>query len=238
MKCKLCLNEKKLCKQSHIIPDFMFQGLYDETHQLFMVDFKNPLDARKIQTGEFEKNILCIKCDNVRIGKLETYASSVIYGGKEIEYEFAEPQKGLKIAITKNIDYSKFKLFLLSILWRASLSKRKFFQNVDIGIYQEILRRMIIENNPGNEIKFPCGMITYLNDDSIPSDLIIPPKGNSKIAYFLIGGMFYIYELSKNDTPSFIKDLSIKENGELKILLLPKGEGRKWINDYCEEIIF
>ena len=55
MICKLCLKEKKLLKKSHIIPKFMYKGLFDENHKI-LVSKVNPLKKEKLQSdGAYEK---------------------------------------------------------------------------------------------------------------------------------------------------------------------------------------
>ena len=81
--CKLCGNEKKLCKQSHIIPNFMYKDLFDEKNRMYTFSGKRGVNRKtKVQqTGEFDKNILCKDCDNNKIGELERYASLILYDG-------------------------------------------------------------------------------------------------------------------------------------------------------------
>ena len=82
--CKLCLLPKKLVK-SHIIPDFFYEGIFDEKHfmnKLRPYGFIN--SNEKIQrnpTGEYDKIILCGDCDKF-LGKFETYAKLVFSGDK------------------------------------------------------------------------------------------------------------------------------------------------------------
>src|SRR5229473_2688230 len=126
MKCKLCLEEKTLLKQSHIIPDFMYQELFDEKHQFYRSKTPNPDNYSKLPTGEYDQNILCTECDNVRIGQLEDYARKVLYGGKvavpeSLTFMNQVNPHGMKYTYCQNINHKKFKLFLLSILWRASI---------------------------------------------------------------------------------------------------------------------
>ena len=35
--CKLCGKEKDLCKQSHIIPNFMYQDLFDQKNRMYAI---------------------------------------------------------------------------------------------------------------------------------------------------------------------------------------------------------
>ena len=56
-KCKLCGHEKELCKQSHIIPNFMYKDLFDENNRMYTISGKKNVISKTgvRQTGEFEK---------------------------------------------------------------------------------------------------------------------------------------------------------------------------------------
>ena len=120
-KCRLCLKETTLLKKSHIIPDFMYQELYDEKHSFILTtnhEITKPDGKKSFRpTGEYEGNLLCQNCDNKIIGDLETYASKTLYG-KGLPPEQApvvinhKNQQGIQFSFVKNIDYKKFKLFL------------------------------------------------------------------------------------------------------------------------------
>lgn len=69
--CRLCLQEKELINNSHIIPDFLYRDLYDEKHTMIRTDGLDLKSARRIQTGEKEGGILCKECDNEIIGSLD-----------------------------------------------------------------------------------------------------------------------------------------------------------------------
>lgn len=61
-RCKLCLGEKELCKKSHIIPDFMYQDIFDDKHRLLLVQSENGSIQQKgiRQSGEYEGDIYSV----------------------------------------------------------------------------------------------------------------------------------------------------------------------------------
>lgn len=122
--CKLCKNETKLLKKSHLIPDFMYKNIYDEEHKLMYISSsKEEGDKKGIgfqYTGEYEKYILCKKCDNEILGKLESYAAFVLNGGRCSKesapiYQNIRLPNGSEFALLQNLLYDKFKLFLSSL---------------------------------------------------------------------------------------------------------------------------
>jgi len=60
-------------------------------------------------------------------GQLEKYVSQFFEGG--LNLNISKAHFGL---IIEDIDYTKFKLFQLSILWRAGISKDKHFSEIEL----------------------------------------------------------------------------------------------------------
>jgi hypothetical protein len=229
MSCKLCLKDKKLVRQSHIIPDFMYKDIFDEKHRLFEVTVtkdKDIIKDRLRQTGGNEGQILCQSCDNEVLGKLERYARLVLYGGAPIRLQNSTNAKGMKYTLCEEIDYTKFKLFLLSLLWRASISKLPNFKNVNLGPHEDEIRQMIFNSNPEDPKKYPCVMASYRNLKEAPHQLIGQPglvKDGDGFRYlFLIGGVLYIFYVSHHNIPDWVDECAINSNGELKLLHMTK----------------
>ena len=166
MKCNLCLKEIPLIKKSHIIPDFMYKGLFDEKHFLAMVNWDEMKIISKKPDGVYDKKILCAKCDNEIIGSYESYASKILYGKNlsnrlKPRFNLIRDPKGSSKIEAENIDYTKFKLFLLSMLWRGHISNSPFFNEINLGPYAEIARLMILNNDAGKETEFESMIFLY-----------------------------------------------------------------------------
>ena len=243
--CKLCLKEKKLIKNSHIIPNFMYKDLYDDHNKLrsFSLSDISGGNKRVIKpsSGVYEGGILCCDCDNKLLGKYENYASKLLYGkalpGKIVPVcENHVGLDGLKVTICRNIDYKLFKLFLLSILWRSGISTRPFFKRVKLGSHQYILRRMIFNEDPGDTNDYPISIMSYLTDQSLPQDLIVQPtriktKDGLNIYKFVIGGLIYLYFVNSatHKIPKFVLDSTIKKNNEMTIIHIPDNKALELI---------
>ena len=236
-KCKLCGEEKELCKQSHIIPNFMYKDLFDEKNRMYAIQSEEGGIKQKgiRQTGEFEANILCKGCDNGTLGKLERYASLILYDGYPKIIEHRKSPDGMTYTYCAELDYAKFKLFLLSLLWRASISSRPQFKEVHLGPHEERIRRMLFGGNPGEQLEYPCLIMTYLNREDYPSDLVTQPSQSKVdggyIYKFLIGGMIYIFFVSKNIIQERLTDVVINPKGELKILHMPPEMAKKALSN-------
>jgi|RhiMetdeSRZDD1v2_1073273.scaffolds.fasta_scaffold69486_4 hypothetical protein len=236
-KCKLCGENKKLCQKSHIIPNFMYQDLFDEENRIHAFQVKNSkikqLGSR--QTGEFDKYILCPSCDNKTLGRLDTYVSLILYDGYPKTFQRCESPNGMKYISYTGIDYVRFKLFLLSVLWRASISTRPLFREVRLGPHEERIRQMLLNSDPGEYLKYPCVMMTYRHLKDWPVDIVTQAshsRANGGHVYkFMVSGMLYIFFISDNAIPTALMDVPINRKGEIKIILSPPRLARRAVEN-------
>jgi len=244
--CKLCGQDKELLKRSHIIPDFMYRnlGLFNNNHQLYRINVQEYLESSEkvslLPNGEYEGGLLCSNCDNVIIGQYENYAKRVLFGGtgKEpccIGKNFRNPIDGQEISVFEHVDFLKFKLFLLSILWRASISSRPIFSDVSIASNHEtIIRNMLLSGNPGEVGDYPIIALSYLNDSSLPKDFIGQPRisedNGMPIITFLIGGIALLFCIASGVTiDRYLESQSMKTDNTFTLIHLPQGEGWNFI---------
>lgn len=211
-KCKLCLNENvELLNESHIIPKFLHEDLKDISgkYNLILPDrfVKDRRQHLKKPFGAFyDSDLLCERCDNETLSSYENNLSYMLIENQNNNcnenFYFDENKKQFKIY--KNIDYQNFKLGLLSILWRASISNIDFFKEVNLdSINSENLRLMLYENDAKEIEDYP--IITYLLDEEDEKKLILNPRfiNELKMQYckFIMNGymiLFIIGKLNKN----------------------------------------
>ena len=180
--CRLCSKKKPLLKKSHIIPAFMYKEIFDDKHRILHAKSAKLEFERYTQSGLYESNILCNECDNVTLGRLEDYASRIIYGPSPrtdgININKHKANDGLEYLHVTNIDYVKFKNFLLSILWRASVSKNIFFTEINLGRYEDVIRKIILGNSIPEEDEFRTCIIKVgiLPDENIYRFISHPRK--------------------------------------------------------------
>jgi hypothetical protein len=186
--CALCQEPKPLA-DSHLVPGFLLRAAASEIvtgkrtgkRETSIVNFgKN--QSVDIQVGSFErtqglvKKLLCSDCEQ-KIGKWETYGRLVLYGnepGPDIKKrDLGESVRGLlgprypaefKDLRQVKVDYAKFKLFELSLLWRAGLENKSWGKQVNLGPFQEDLREHLLNDNPGLPLYLPAMVVDYRDD--------------------------------------------------------------------------
>lgn len=115
--CALCQEENSLC-DSHLIPEFFYDPLYDEKHRFNLLSAE-PGQRLRFQKKGVKEPLLCVDCDTKKISRLERYARGVFFGGQEIAIQNARDR-----IIVTGLDYQTLKLFQLSILWRDGVAKQ------------------------------------------------------------------------------------------------------------------
>lgn len=230
--CKLCNNEKELIGRSHIFPDFMYTGIGDEINRLHIISSLNPLQKRKPeQSGAHERNILCKDCET-KLSQLERYPNNNFYSksyriSKE-NFEHVTNSDGGNIIRCKNIDYDKFKLFLESLIWRASISSHQLFKNFKLlSQEEEKLRNSLDSLNPLNEDDFVCFLYTYNDLEHVNTDLVIINPVKNGMGSFVINQFIYTVFIDKTEFVHSVKELILSKNNEMGIAKLPEGEWTK-----------
>lgn len=138
--CKLCGKERKLCL-SHIIPEWAFRLLYDESSRAVAVngDSGRP---RTVQIGTREY-LLCRGCEDL-LNRRFDQPFHRFWSRPERFPEFLGDKRKVKIS---GIDASMTRNFLLSVLWRAHASQREL-PGIDLGSHAERIRNILLAEPP------------------------------------------------------------------------------------------
>jgi hypothetical protein len=237
-RCKLCMCEKALIKKSHIIPAFMYKDFEDK----YLVSIKSidankkHLNKKRSPIGEYEGGILCDDCEKLFH---ENYVSILMYNetftDKSAKSHLFKTPDGVEFIRFSNVEYSQYKLFLLSLLWKASVSSRPAYKQVQLSFeHEEKIRKMIIENNAGQIYDYPIRFFTYLREVNTPKDYIMVERinGTNYESYlFIICGMLYEFFITttERDAPPNILTHTIRKTNEFDMFYLPLGTGHQII---------
>ena len=209
--CKLCKNETDICR-SHIIPEWGYEGSYDNKHRFAAYDVLNHRKGRIKQKGERER-LLCGKCEST-FSVWESYAKSVW-----------EKNAGNWRKIDggglwgSGLDYRKLKLFLLSVLWRSDIATGDIGENVSLGPHSEKIRLMLLEGHPKEPQLYPCMMMRIMSGNALKENgLRWPIKGRwyGQIAYSVaFKGVGLLYVIGNQKLTEEQQRGCIDENGDV-----------------------
>jgi hypothetical protein len=210
--CRLCHTEGEL-RLSHIFPEFLYKPLYDEKHRMVGLQ---PIQSAKddvLQKG-LREYMLCASCEQ-HLSRYEKYASEVLMHLPNTESD----SPGTVVRI-KDINYAKFKVFQLSLLWRAGVARHASFQEVNLGPHEESLRRMILDGYPGEPLEYGCVLIRTQGPE--PLNKIIKMPGHFRFVehhayHMLLSGMIWIYIVSSHSGHIHEKRSFLSEAGVLPI---------------------
>ena len=234
MKCKLCLKQKKL-RNSHVISEFLYTSLYDKKIHRFHVLSTIPEITRRFEQKGIRERLLCDDCEQL-ISPFEDYVRRVLYGGVMIGIEDENTH-----IILSNIDYTKFRLFQLSVLWRSGVSTLPHFTSVRLGERnEEKLRNMILTKNPGEPHEFgTVNFVIYDESRKMLDELIMSPdmiKIKGRRWYrFIFGGIFWVYFASGHAPDAIFHDKFLTKEGTM-VLFKNKLDDMEFLKRWAVEL--
>jgi hypothetical protein len=147
--CRLCGDVRPLL-DSHILPEFIYRPSYDYTHTAVLLDLRTGRKGKR-QKG-FTERLLCSVCEG-KFSTWETYFANVWFNRTKSQRP-AVMSHGDLIQIP-DLDYAQFKLFHLSLIWRAGVSRLSAFSNLRLGTQEPKLRKRLLESDPGAPSEYP-----------------------------------------------------------------------------------
>lgn len=209
MQCRLCLEYKKLCK-SHIFPEYFYDTTYNNDHSFIRFSSDKKEYNAKMRKGFYDR-LLCKKCEEI----IQTYEDH----GKFILYGKMKPllKQGINSYSGSDYNYYKFKLFIMSLLWRASITKRIECKSVALEEKEELFRSILLNRTEvatnNHPILIAQGYINY----EITEGIFLEPslrnfKNDDLEAYtFIIDGIIMQY-IGSTSNKSFLDKCSLKLN--------------------------
>lgn len=188
--CRLCLQPHKLCR-SHIVPEFLYQILYDDVHRYIELTDVRKGVAKQPQKGHRE-HLLCSGCEGT-INRFEKHARRLFVD----ELPPLIP-RSKRIRQHLRIDYSPAKLFFLSVLWRASVSSLPIFKHVILGPHEEKIRAMLEGGDAGGVLEYPVAVYSLFMDGEHFREFMAEPtymrvEGRRCYRLVLMGFVVLIY---------------------------------------------
>lgn len=168
--------------------------------------------------------LLCSDCER-RVQKWETYFAHVWYKAP------LRPERlDGEVSKVEGLDYEKFTLFHLSVLWRASVSTLPEFSQVSLGDrHSEALRSCLLNSDMKIAGRYPI-TAAFLRwpETNKPNDGLLMPGCKDTIdgirSYvFVFGGCGWFYWVAKHRHPR-VESTRFKPDGVL----------HGWIDDWKE----
>lgn len=214
--CVLCGSKAEL-RNSHVIPEFMYEPIYDDKHRLF--ERRTSGERPRTHQSGYKEYLLCDTCEGL-IQPWERYVSHVWNGLVDVK-----PTRSGNLVMLHGIDYEKFKLFQLAVLWRASVSALPIFAKVDLGnTHQLNLKKMLLAQDPGSTERYGCALYGLEHRGKPLEDLVIDPlphRAHGHRGYtFVFGAHAWMYSVSSHTLPIQIQKGFAQEDGTVPIYIV------------------
>jgi hypothetical protein len=211
--CRLCGRFSPLVK-AHILPrSFYTPIMHYGTHDSPSIK-DVPIIARfddclakpkQVQSGIWDKKILCRECDGDLFGPLDSYAARLLLSSENWICRQRDREGNPVLYSTRRYDYKRLKLFYMSLLWRAAATAHQFYADVKIGPWEILLRQSLLANNPGCMHSFSVTPFAYGGEYGT---IITPPnrcriKGVNYIRFRYPTGGFVI-KVDRRASPALL----------------------------------
>jgi hypothetical protein len=164
MLCRFCEEEKKLIA-AHVIPWCLYEPLRYPSPMVLVSTDSYP---KFLPKGQYDREILCADCDN-KFSPWEDYTAKLLMNADAYQ-KYRDAKPGDDFYMIPEYDYAKLKLCLLSILWRMSISKLPSFKRIALGPFESVIRKMLLDRNPGRTDQFP--VLIFRLTDKIGSETL------------------------------------------------------------------
>lgn len=220
MTCKFCGQNKKLIK-AHIIPECFWVSSGEKSSSQYLVTPLKEEFPRRRPIGIYDQNLVCLECEQIW-NDYDTYSCELLsnqFQGKLNEYE------GFKWYVIDSYNYSNLKLFFMSLLWRASASKEKFFNEVSIGCkFDGEIRDSLRNRNPKTYQDFSVVILRsdkFVGEHSIIDNPIRKRLDEVNFYKFYVGEFFVWIKVDRQKLPLWFEPFVLKPNSKL---LIPVSE--------------
>lgn len=209
--------------KAHIIPEAFFRELREgETAPLLVAGAKGEM-PKKSRIGVYDPELLCSKCeskflpwDTYAIEKLLTrfddHFKPLVNDGMNVAYEAV------------NVDKLKILDFLVSVLWRASVSTHPFYNKVILGPHEQTVLSQMLVNYASAPQAFNAVLSRWMDDDdeTLPTTAMMNPhreKWDDVNAYRLYLGKIVAYiKVDQRPFTEPFASLSLRASGPCQIV--------------------
>jgi hypothetical protein len=237
MRCRFCDQDKPALAKAHIIPRSLFKVVRGkENYSVEMRVSEEAVKEKFQQAGNYDNGILCENCEQ-KFSQYDAHGHSVFTKVFEDPTIYRDPNQIECAYLLPNVDFRLLKLFVLSVLWRASVSSLDFFSNVDLGERHEATMKSLISNGSiegGDDYQFFC----CHQRDAQYKKVILPPwkrrmDGINYIQLYL-PDIQIVVKVDQRELPEIFAPIVIKPEALHYLVFMPfKGSTEA---DYFERM--
>lgn len=204
MPCRLCQQDRKLI-EAHVIPKSFHRIDPAEKKPSRLVTNVPGRFAQNVPKGIYDRSIVCEECER-RFSPWDDYAAE-LFLQRWSEFQTIEHEGAAIGYQLSEYDYTKLKLFFLSVMWRAAVSCHPMFYCVSLGPHEETLRDLILAGDPGDTQTFAVVLQAF---DTTDVGLLNPDSTrleNVRFYRMYVGHVLAWIKASNQPAPAAFTDL-------------------------------
>lgn len=213
--CALCGLNRDL-RNSHILPEFFYKLIYDPNPQRFHVLSTEPSTPERFLQKGLRERLLCGDCEQ-KLSRWEHYAKRVLIDAHGVQV--TPVSHGW---VFSGIDYKRFKLFQLSLLWRMGVSNLPFFEDVELGPHEARLRTALLNADPLQPDNYACLVIAVRIGQKLYPDWILEPSEarveGQRCYWLVISGMLYMFFVGSHTAPRIATPFVLNTQNQMGVL--------------------
>jgi len=224
--CKLCL-EKKAIQNSHIIPNSYFKKLKRNGPAIQLEATENVPNIKS--QDSWSEKLLCRKCEQ-HINKYEKYVIEFTNSSGFIN----APKNNGKQVTFKYLNYNFFRLFQLSIIFRAAVATGREYYHIKLSEHAiDDIRKILINEEIPNEYIYGCQMkliVDSRTNTPLNTMVGIPIKQRIKLRevfYFIFGGLAWEFYVPRFDRATAKSHYFIKRDGTMVMPIIDSFDYQK-----------
>ena len=223
--CRLCGIRSSLVK-SHVIPAALHKDAQKSAGTSdFMKIYTDQLPYEPTSKTGIWDRIVCLECEQ-RFQQWDDYGVDFVrrYRSGQGDKRLGTPDHPLGFEVS-NVDYTRLKLFVLGMLWRAHVSSQPMYHRISLrSETYTALTSAVLSGNPGSPSDFSITITLFNNSierlfmaDPHPQDFM----GVEHIRFYVYGGFTFFIKLGDAPTLAETNDLHLQPSKPLKIIMKP-----------------
>lgn len=220
--CRLCRTVSEL-RHSHVIPRFMYRrmsGLSGETPQRF--SSQRATD----RPGHLKEYMLCEACER-EFSDYERLASQFV--ARLCKMPDAISMEPIR---QTTLDYTRLKLFFLSVLWRCAVCTDSIVHRVELGPHLCALTTLLLRRDPGAENEIPILLRLLAQSTEVKHAVLTVPERtrlNGRSGYQMYGiGLEISWVLDKRGASREDVPYILKSDGTWRIKMVSAADCGVW----------
>ncbi len=214
--CFLCRSEPPI-RNSHVIPEFLYTAIYSGPKSQALKMTASTGKSTPVQVG-FRAPILGKNCEAFVNDEYEQpFRRMWLDDGRSPTVAYSGGIHHIYVP-----DYRRFKLFLLSVLFRAGVCTVDPYAVVNIGPHENPLREMLVHGDARTPMEYPIlGSVLLMPNSIIPCTMTgwlfeTKLRGNPSHV-FAFGGCLWEFPLTISGVPKPYTTCALADDGAMSL---------------------